>query len=68
VINLGTGNGVTVKEFLVAFEHVVGKQLPLQSNPPDPGILLVLMPTQIKPNVCWDGRQRRALKKGSRMR
>ena len=35
VINLGTGNGVTVKEFLVAFEHVVGKQLPVAINPPD---------------------------------
>jgi len=37
VINLGTGNGVTVKEFLVAFEHVVGKQLPVAIQPPRPG-------------------------------
>lgn len=37
VINLGTGNGVTVKEFLVAFEKVVGKQLPVSVQPPRPG-------------------------------
>ena len=37
VINLGTGNGVTVKEFLVAFEEVVGKQLPVSFLPPRPG-------------------------------
>jgi UDP-glucose 4-epimerase len=37
VINLGTGNGVTVKEFLVAFENVVGKQLPVSIQPPRPG-------------------------------
>ncbi len=37
VINLGTGNGVTVKEFLVAFENVVGKQIPVSIQPPRPG-------------------------------
>jgi len=37
VINLGTGKGVTVKEFLVAFENVVGKQLPVSIQPPRPG-------------------------------
>jgi len=37
VINLGTGNGVTVKEFLLAFENVVGKQLPVSIQPPRPG-------------------------------
>ncbi|OPZ75640.1 MAG: UDP-glucose 4-epimerase [Firmicutes bacterium ADurb.Bin456] len=37
VINLGTGNGVTVKEFLVAFEEVYGKVLPLAIKPPRPG-------------------------------
>jgi len=37
VINLGTGNGVTVKEFLVAFENVVGKQVPVSIQPPRPG-------------------------------
>lgn len=37
VINLGTGKGVTVKEFLVAFENVVGKQLPVSNQPPRPG-------------------------------
>ena len=37
VINLGTGNGVTVREFLVAFENVVGKQLPVSIQPPRPG-------------------------------
>lgn len=37
VINLGTGKGVTVKEFLVAFENVVSKQLPVSIQPPRPG-------------------------------
>ena len=37
VINLGTGNGVTVREFLLAFENVVGKQLPVSIQPPRPG-------------------------------
>ena len=37
VINLGTGNGVTVKEFLAAFENVVAKQLPVSIQPPRPG-------------------------------
>lgn len=37
VINLGTGNGVTVKDFLLAFENVVGKQLPVSIQPPRPG-------------------------------
>ena len=37
VINLGTGNGVTVKEFVAAFERVVGKQLPVSIQPPRPG-------------------------------
>ncbi len=38
VINLGTGQGVTVKEFLAAFENVVGKKIAcLDSTPPTPG-------------------------------
>ena len=37
VINLGTGNGVTVKELLLAFANVVGKQLPVSIQPPRPG-------------------------------
>ncbi|MEL7627011.1 MAG: UDP-glucose 4-epimerase GalE [Anaerolineaceae bacterium] len=37
VINLGTGKGVTVKEFLAAFENVVRKELPVSIQPPRPG-------------------------------
>lgn len=37
VINLGTGNGVTVKEFVAAFEEVYGKRLPVTIRPPRPG-------------------------------
>lgn len=37
VINLGTGNGVTVKELVSAFEKVYGKELPKQTAPPRPG-------------------------------
>ncbi len=36
-INLGTGNGVTVKELVTAFEQVYGKQLPISIRPPRPG-------------------------------
>ena len=37
VINLGTGKGVTVKEFLAAFEQVYGKKLPVGIQLPRPG-------------------------------
>ena len=37
VINLGTGKGVTVKEFLAAFEQVFGTHLPVSIQPPRPG-------------------------------
>ncbi|MES2614902.1 MAG: UDP-glucose 4-epimerase GalE [Bdellovibrionota bacterium] len=36
-VNLGTGNGVTVKELLVAFENVIGKKLPIKETEPRPG-------------------------------
>ena len=37
VINLGTGTGVTVKEFVTAFEKVFGRQIPISEQPPRPG-------------------------------
>ncbi|MBP7196958.1 MAG: UDP-glucose 4-epimerase GalE [Anaerolineaceae bacterium] len=37
VINLGTGHGVTVKEFVAAFEDVYGQKLPVSLQPPRPG-------------------------------
>jgi UDP-glucose 4-epimerase len=37
VINLGTGNGVTVKELVAAFERVQGKPLKKSEAPPRPG-------------------------------
>lgn len=37
VINLGTGNGVTVRELLSAFEEVIGRKLPTRELPPRPG-------------------------------
>ena len=37
VINLGTGNGVTVREILDAFQKVYGKQIPVREAPPRPG-------------------------------
>lgn len=37
VINLGTGNGVTVKELVAAFERVYGQNIPKQAAPPRPG-------------------------------
>jgi len=37
VINLGTGNGVTVRELLTAFESVIGKHVPTKEVDPRPG-------------------------------
>lgn len=37
VINLGTGNGVTVFELLAAFEEVLGRKIPMKELPPRPG-------------------------------
>jgi UDP-glucose 4-epimerase len=37
VINLGTGNGVTVKELVTAFEKVYGKEINKEEAPPRPG-------------------------------
>lgn len=37
VINLGTGSGVTVREFVAAFEQVYGAKIPLVEEPPRPG-------------------------------
>ena len=37
VINLGTGDGVTVKELVAAFERVYGQTLPKREAPPRPG-------------------------------
>lgn len=37
VINLGSGQGVTVKEFVVAFEKVFGQKVPVAIKPPRPG-------------------------------
>jgi UDP-glucose 4-epimerase len=37
VINLGTGDGVTVRELVTAFETVFGKPVPVAEGPPRPG-------------------------------
>lgn len=37
VVNLGTENGVTVKEFVTAFEKVLGHPINKQETPPRPG-------------------------------
>lgn len=36
-INLGTGDGVTVRELLASFERVFGKHVPTREKPPRPG-------------------------------
>lgn len=36
-VNLGTGQGVTVRELVAAFERVSGQPLPLRAAPPRPG-------------------------------
>jgi len=37
VINLGTGDGTTVRELVAAFENVFGHEVPLREAPPRPG-------------------------------
>ena len=37
IINIGTGDGVTVRELVSAFEDVFGKQVPVKEAPPRPG-------------------------------
>ncbi|GAW48480.1 MULTISPECIES: UDP-glucose 4-epimerase GalE [unclassified Nocardioides] len=37
IINVGTGSGVTVRELVVAFENVFGRQVPVREAPPRPG-------------------------------
>jgi UDP-glucose 4-epimerase len=37
VVNIGTGEGVTVRELVAAFERIYGKTVPLREAPPRPG-------------------------------
>jgi UDP-glucose 4-epimerase len=37
IINVGTGEGVTVRELIAAFESVYGEKVPVQEAPPRPG-------------------------------
>ena len=37
VINVGRGEGVTVRELITAFERVTGQPLPVTEAPPRPG-------------------------------
>ncbi len=37
VINVGTGEGVTVRELVKSFERVFGKEVPVREAPPRPG-------------------------------
>ncbi|WP_205474121.1 UDP-glucose 4-epimerase GalE [Nocardioides sp. SYSU D00038] len=37
VINLGTGDGTTVRELVAAFEKVFGREVPITEAPPRPG-------------------------------
>ncbi|GAA5147694.1 UDP-glucose 4-epimerase GalE [Nocardioides marinquilinus] len=37
IINIGTGEGVTVRELVAAFERVFGGEVPLAEGPPRPG-------------------------------
>ena len=37
VVNVGTGEGVTVRELVAAFEEVFGREVPTSEGPPRPG-------------------------------
>ena len=68
VINLGTGNGVTVRELVTAFEHVYGRRFPRRKLHPAPAMWLARMPMLIKPNAFWIGKRSNPLKKELKMR
>ena len=53
--NLGTGNGVTVKELLAAIEQVTGRKLPVSTGPRRPGDspALVANPNKAKALLGW---------------
>ena len=37
IINIGTGDGVTVRELVASFERVFGSEVPIEEGPPRPG-------------------------------
>ncbi len=37
IINVGTGDGVTVRELVASFERVFGSEVPIEEGPPRPG-------------------------------
>jgi UDP-glucose 4-epimerase len=54
--NLGTGNGVTVKELLAVVEQVTGRKLPVSTGPRRPGDspALVANPNKAKALLGWE--------------
>ena len=66
VINLGTGTGVTVREFIDAFENVRGSKLPTVDAPPRPGDIAGAYANVDKAHRLLDWRPELTLEEGIR--
>ena len=66
VINLGTGTGVTVREFIDAFENVLGSELPTVDAPPRPGDIAGAYANVDKAHRLLDWRPELTLEEGIR--
>lgn len=58
VINIGTGNGVTVKELAASFEEITGDPLKVQFGPPRPGDVagVYTVSTKAKDILGWEAK------------
>jgi len=55
VTNVGTGQGVTVRELVETFQKVSGKPVLVTEAPPRPGTPSVRLPTSTRSTTCSDG-------------
>jgi UDP-glucose 4-epimerase len=65
-INLGTQNGVTVREFVTAFERVLGHEIPKRDAPPRPGDVAGAYANSNRAAAWLQWRQEKSLEDGMR--
>ncbi len=66
VINLGSESGVTVKEFVAAFESVIGRILPQEETDPRPGDGIGGYAVSLKAKSLMDWKAEKTIKEGIR--
>lgn len=64
VINLGTAQGVTVKEFVAAFEKIHGKELPIVETDPRPGDVVGAYANADRAQALLDWRVEKSIEQG----